>query len=131
MRYGGSMRIGWFLPFMIVAHGALSFAHVDGSAFIVELQAEDVAARSAIAKIIHIDLIFEDRVFSVVNMDDLKRLKQLKTSPILSVEILEERIPDYYVPLSGVIDFPIGESDFHTYDEMLLALRQLERDHPS
>jgi carboxypeptidase T len=47
------------------------------------------------------------------------------------VEILSDELPEYYRPFSGAIDFPSGDSDFHTYDEMLTSLKDLEKENPS
>lgn len=131
MGYGGTMRLGWLFAGVVAVHSAISFASGDDEAsFIVELQAKDVAARTAIAQIIHIDSVFEDRVYSIVNADDLGRLRQWLGASILSVELLGDKLSDYYMPMRAVVDFPAADDDFHNYDEMVSFLKDLEKDHP-
>lgn len=129
IRSGGIMRKYWVLSFMGLLYGSLSLAHGEDGPMIVELEANDVKARTAIAQIIHIDSIFENRVYSVVNHQDLQRLKEQKIARILSVEILGERISEYYAPFA-VIDFPTADDDFHTYDEMVSEIKSWEKDNP-
>lgn len=123
------MRKYWMMAVLWLLYGSLSVAHGDENPVIVELEARGVKARTAIAQIIHLDSIFEDRVYSVVNREDLARLKELKAARILSVEVLGDTVPEYYAPFA-VIDFPAADDDFHTYDEMLSEIRNLEKDNP-
>lgn len=124
------MRFCWLLVASMILIGANLLADDNEAVFVVELHAPDVAARTAIAQIIHIDSVFEDRVYSVVNVDDLAKLQKFLSSSILSVEILGTEISEYWLPLKGIIDFPSADEKFHTYDEMVSFLNKLAKDYP-
>jgi len=104
-------------------------AHHGPSSFIVEMSAPDSRTRSKIATIIHPDSIVDGRIYSVVNPSDLKILQKELKNNILSVEVLGEEMPSYFPSMAGIIDFPAGEEVYHTYDEMLVEIRQLEQDY--
>lgn len=120
------MRI---IMFIVIAFKSIAMlAHYGPYSFIVELSAPDNKIRSKIATIIHPDSIVDGRIYSVVNASDLKILQKELREHILSVEILGDEMPSYF-PMAGTIDFPVGEEIYHTYDEMLAELRQLEQDY--
>lgn len=126
------MRLGVFVPFILSVQAvSLVAGNNAGSTFIVEIKANDVQERSQIAQLIHIDSVVGDRVFAVVNQDDLKALTAHKEIKLLSAETLAGRtsINSYYQPFVGVIEFPGGDEAFHTYDETVAALRSLESKH--
>lgn len=122
------MRILWFWLLLVQASSAL--AEHEPSSFVIELWAENSAVRSEIAKVIHIDSIVGDRVYSVVNYSDLKQLKRDFDANILAVEVLDGNPSEYFQPMAAVLDFPAGEEAFHTYDEMTAELRTLENRNP-
>jgi len=124
------MRIIFLLIGVLQAFASMGArAHHGPSSFIVEISAPDNKTRSKIATIIHPDSIIDDRIYSVVNNSDLKVLQKELKNNILSVEILGEELPSYFLSKSGIIDFPVGEEVYHTYDEMVAELRQLEKDY--
>jgi len=123
------MRRSLMFLVLFLLWGNAMFAELNEGPVIVELEARDVAARTAIAQIIHIDSVFEDRVYSVVTRADLERLRALNVARILSIEILGDRPSEYFAPFT-IADFPAYDDDFHTYDEMLQELKDLEGANP-
>lgn len=123
------MRFIWFIGVLVTTVSLYAHSE-DESAFIVEMSAPHKNLRSKIASIIHIDSIVSDRIYSVVNSSDLKKLQQELGDNIISVEILGDELSSYYKPMAGAIDFPVGEEAFHTYDEMSTALRDLVKNYP-
>ena len=121
------MRRGLVLSFLLSLHTMSLMAE----RFIVEIEASDVKERSLIASLIHIDSVVDDRVFSVVNRDELQMLSQHKAINLVSVELIDHgaKTSSYYAPFLSVIDFPDADSAFHTYDEALLVMQALEKDH--
>lgn len=108
-----------------------SLAVVDEKAFLaVELSAKNASERSAIANLIHIDSVSDDRVYSVVSPSDWQRLIKKLSPQIIAAEVVGEKLSRDFEALAGVVDFPDGEGAFHTYDEMIASLRQLERNYP-
>lgn len=124
------MRSLWILPLIFVVAVEGVVAHQSVAAFIVEIKADGVLERSRIAEVIHIDSVVADRVFSVVNYTDLLALSELESIQIISVEAIEGKtIGSDYTSLVGEIDFPDRDELFHTYDETLDVLKELEAQH--
>jgi carboxypeptidase T len=125
------MRFIWFLLGLMHVMSAQSHPvdKQDLSAFIVEMSAPNNIIRSQIASIIHIDSIQGDRIYSVVNSSDLRKLQQYLGSYVLSWEILQDEISPYFRSLGGAIEFPVGEEKFHTYDELSAGLKKLAKDY--
>ena len=105
----------------------VAMAHHGPSSFIVEISAPNHAIRSKIATIIHPDYIADGRIYSIVNSDDLKVLQKELGKNILSVEIMGDEMPAYFASAAGIIDFPVGEEVYHTYDEMVAELRDQKK----
>lgn len=125
------MRLGVFMPFLLLfSVSALTDNHKT-SAVMVEIEANNVYERSKIANLIHIDSVLENRVYAMVNNDDFAALRRHADIKILSAEVFkdEESVKGYFDPLRAVVDFPDRDQAFHTYDEMLKALRDLEAAH--
>jgi carboxypeptidase T len=97
--------------------------------FMIEMLAPDNNTRSKIAQIIHIDSVIGDRIYSVVNAEDLKKIQEEYSAHILSLELIQNKLSSYYKTALGVIDFPVGEEAFHTYDEVHAELKQLEKEY--
>jgi carboxypeptidase T len=124
------MRLRFIASCFMVFSSLSLFAGHD-SAFIVEIAASNVKERSKIAQIIHIDSVINDRVFAVVTPQDFQALSHDSTISIISVETLDSKkgLGSYYKPFMSEIDFPDRDEKFHTYEEMIASLRNLEKDY--
>jgi carboxypeptidase T len=107
-----------------------AFAAKEEATFFVEIIADDVTARNEVASIIHIDQVSDSRIFSVVSEAALPKLSRLKKAKLLAVEVASEKPSDEFSAFAGVIDFPDNDARFHTYNEMLAALRKIVSDRP-
>lgn len=108
------------------------FAHSHETIFLAEIEAKNATERSIIAEATHIDSVSFDRVFSVVNLADLKTLINNPKVKLISAEIIAEnqKTDAYYAPFVGKLDFPTEDAAFHNYEEALQALRNIETAHP-
>lgn len=97
--------------------------------FFLEIKADDQEQRSKIAKTAHIDKVYEDRVFTVVNESDFLNIKKLFKDFILSVDL----ISDYEglgIPQPFNYEFPPGDENYHTFDEVKALFLALENQYP-
>ncbi|HXW52944.1 MAG TPA: M14 family zinc carboxypeptidase, partial [Myxococcota bacterium] len=124
------MRIGLVLSFFLSCCAISAGTGTSSSRFVVEIGAKDVGERSMIASLIHPDSVVGDRVFAVVNGDELAMLSNSEAIDLIGAELLEEdrALDRYYQPFMSVVDFPDADAAFHTYDEMLLVLQGLASD---
>lgn len=101
------------------------------SLVLAEIEATNASERSRIAELIHIDSVTSDRVFSIINQTDLLTLTNNKDIRLISAEAMIEgkELDQYYAPFIGPLDFPREDQAFHTYEETLSALLDLERAH--
>ncbi len=124
------MRMGLLWPFFLSFYAVSLLADGGSSRFVVEIGAKNVSERSIVASLIHIDSVVGDRLFSVVNHDELAALSKNDKINLISTELIDENGSSnrYYQPFLNVIDFPDADAAFHTYDEMVLALQGFEND---
>jgi carboxypeptidase T len=125
------MRLGLIVPFILISQIVFGSIHQKEAKFIVEIKVDDVADRTKVAELIHIDSISNERIFAVVNMHDYENLYKNKSIKIISAELLNgrESFDDYYQPFIGELDFPDEDEAFHNYDEMLSVLEKLKDEH--
>lgn len=123
---GVQMVFYYLFVFMFLVSGLFS-----QSMFLVEIKAENVKERSKIAKIAHIDYVMDDRVFSTVNQSDLNDLKKAIGEKLLSYELLGKQNSALDIPIEPFLyEFPRGDEEYHTYDEVLSEFKDLEKNFP-
>ena len=106
---------------------ALSLA--DGAMHFIHLKAKNVQERSQIARYIHIDRIIEEDVYATVNAQDLAALKAFQKDKIVeSYSLTFDQTTD--LRSADVYDFPKKDDAYHTYDEALLDLDELNKRYP-
>lgn len=95
----------------------------------VHLDATTQAQRSQLANLIHLDQIVEDSVYSIVNEDELKTLKQKLPEMLRESHLISEQDLDRYEKLQAE-EFPKGDEEFTTYDELEKEMRSWAATYP-
>lgn len=126
------MRFKMVVSTIFCLKAVTGLADINESIFLTEIEAKNIKERSQIADIIHIDSAVDDRVYSIINHDDLDALMNNPSINIMSIQTVSKdtAVDPYYAPFVGALDFPSDDADFHTYDEVLASLRALEAGHP-
>lgn len=124
----------FFIGIFFLNH-LVSYADYDVSLHAsIEIKAQSSIERSKIANLIHIDYVWEDRVFSVISLKDYNKLLQYPDINIINAEILyniyDNNKDALYNPYTEAVEFPLGDEKFHTYDEMYDEFNKLALDYP-
>lgn len=124
------MRISLFITSCYLL--SLTLFSDSESMFMVEIKATNIEQRSKIAELIHPDSINNDRIYSVINKNDLQILLSDPNVDVISSQILNqgESVDKYFHPFLMPLDFPSRDSAFHNFDEMKEALDNLVESHP-
>ena len=124
----------FFVTIFLLTH-FLSYADYEISLYAsVEIKAKNNIERSKVADLIHIDYVWGDRVYSIINLKEYNKLLQNPQIDIINAEILYntygEKKDVVYDPYTEALEFPIGDEKFHTYDEMYNEFNKLATDYP-
>ena len=96
----------------------------------VHLKAKDVGERSQIAQYIHIDQVIEEDVYAAVNSHDLTTLKTFLADKIVESHSLT--FDDSTNLLSAdEYEFPKKDAAYHTHEELLSAIDNLQTQYPT
>ena len=109
--------------YSIVSHSATT-----EKVYFVHLKANSAKLRGQLAKLIHIDHVTEDSVFSYVNEHDLRQLEKYHKDLIIESRLQIEYDPN---PISSEIEFPRKDEKYHTYLETIKVLDNLVISNPS
>ena len=99
----------------------------DAAAYELTIKAPTKEIRSELAKFMHIDNISSGQVTSVLNEFDYKLVKGRFSHLIIKEKLIP--IPHFDL-MTGTPSFPRGYKKYHTYDEVISELKELERKFP-
>lgn len=103
--------------------------------YFVHLKAATRQDRNEIANLIHMDQIVEDSVYAVVNKHDFQQLKKklphlIRESHALTPAIINKGSTKKLNTLEDVHEFPTQDEKYHTYQEVVTELRDLNQKYP-
>ncbi len=99
---------------------------------LVKIKASTKEQRSVIANYAHMESVSDNFVTAIVNTHDLEKLKKKFRPSQMKIEksFDSHNHKKNKIPGNGEYEFPKGDEDFHTYDEVLDDLKKLAKGNP-
>jgi len=115
----------------------------DNNFYYLSIQAETPELRTKVANVVHIDQVIDGVVHVVVNKSDAIQLKKLMNDRVLDYHQLDQVVLERLHLVSPVsekgispksssneVEFPRGDENFRTYNEVISDLKSLANKYP-